>query len=332
MILSMIVRNIDVYTLPFTGRRRRRRRRPRKRHMRESLAVELRLGLLEVVVTTLFTFTSLMVVVSSKHTCTRSCVPRSSPMCPPTVPVEQALATGFAAAVSAGLSLRIMNPVDQPERLKEADASGAAFNPAVAVSLALRGHLSPRRLLVYVVAELLGGILGAAFATGAGGHQCLRDALQTPPALQSSLQEVLLTAVQVGALALVYLWSHRRLRAMPTPIIVGFAYLAAALSGSALLRGHVLNPARAFGVTSIAVEDWQQTWHLWLGALCGALAAAGVDALLFAEALWMRLTELDPLISEVALPELEARQLPGGTSSAGEWEARPAVRATAAAQ
>ena len=283
--------------------------------IRERYAVLLRLCAIELVITTLWVFASCATSIAAKFDCTPQCAnhhmmsmpptPPSSPLlggssmpmmgCPPTVPIEQALATGFAAAAAAGLAFNAHDRSGSllDDKLRHATHSGAHFNPAISFSLALRGRLPLLRLPFYILAQLLGAMLGAALSVAvAGSVECLKK-VQEMPATISRGGEVLLQTVFVCFLSLVYHWAQCRHGAMATPIFIGFCYIMAMLPGFSLLRGHVLNPARPFGLAVVGAEDWRWTWCLWVGSICGAIVGAGLDALLFAEQLWDRFVDAE---------------------------------------
>ena len=298
----------------------------------EAWAVIARLSGMEFVVTALWVFASITISLAAKFGCTPACsasAPSMPPMpmldgnsmammgCAPTVTIEQALTTGFAAAAAAGMSFNA-HSTRQPDKLYDATHSGAHFNPAVSLSLALRGRLPRVRLPIYVLAQLFGGILGAALSVAvAGNHACLKGVLEMKMMLTSG-GEILLQTMLVAFLTLVYHWAQCRHAAMATPIFIGFTYIMAYLPGFSLLRGHVVNPTRAFGLAAIGAEDWGWTWRIWIGSLCGSVLGAALDALLFDDRIWDRWTEDEPLVSPQATSVSDGQV--GGNPDGGSGE------------
>merc|ERR1712232_403691 len=99
---------------------------------------------------------------------------------------------------------------------------------------------------------------------------------------------VLLTAILTALLVLTHLWAHERAMFMGTPILVGFAYIAATLVGLQILGNDVPNMLRSFGLAAVGAEGWDAVSAASFGALCGSLAAVLVDALVFEELIWQR--------------------------------------------
>merc|ERR1712025_411537 len=89
-------------------------------------------------------------------------------------------------------------------------------------------------------------------------------------------------------LVLAHLWAHEKAMFMGTPILVGFAYIAATLVGLQMLGDEVPNMLRSFGLASVGAVGWEAAGTSSIGALVGALAAALLDTLVFEEKLWQR--------------------------------------------
>jgi aquaporin Z len=150
-----------------------------------------------------------------------------------------------------------------------AHISGAHYNPAVSTAVMLRGKLLSGEWLPYVVAQLVGAVLGAAFARiviGAG------HAGPTPGVGRQLLAEFLFTF----ALAYVVL---NVATARGTDgnsfygLAIGFTVVAGAYAVGSV-SGGAFNPAVAFGAMVFGILKWSHIWiYLLANFLGGALAA-----------------------------------------------------------
>jgi aquaporin Z len=149
--------------------------------------------------------------------------------------------------------------------------SGAHINPVVSLSFWLLGKLRGRYTLGYVLAQLLGAIIGALplLAWGAMGRSVEFGA--TVPGAQlgagwALLGEVITTFALVAGLF--FFIRHRKIRAF-TPALFPLLY-AVMVFLEAPISGTSTNPARSLGPAVIAGE-WHDWWVYWLGPLVGAL-------------------------------------------------------------
>jgi len=186
----------------------------------------------------------------------------------PLIPDEglRRLITGFLFG-STGATIAL-SPVGK--------VSGAHINPAVSLGFWLMGKLDRRLALGYVVAQLLGAVLGALplLAWGDMGHSVAFGA--TTPGTGYSvtaalLGEVVTTFIMV-ALLCVFL-GFRRLRRF-TPALFPFLY-AVMVFLEAPISGTSTNPARSLG-PAVVSSTWQAWWIYWAGPLLGMLAAIAV--------------------------------------------------------
>jgi aquaporin Z len=173
--------------------------------------------------------------------------------------------------------------------------SGAHFNPAVTFGVWLAGKLEWHRAAAYVVAQLIGAILGA-WAVRVVIPATLSPSLGIPalgadvsPAagiiVETILTVILLIAVfgtavdprapKIGGLA------------------IGFAVAADILMGGPL-TGAAMNPARWFGPA--AVKGIWDNWYVWIiGPLLGAAIVALAYRYLFAEEASLTRTPAEPM-------------------------------------
>lgn len=160
--------------------------------------------------------------------------------------------------------------------------SGGHVNPAVTVSLAVTRRVSPLRAAMFVLAQLGGGIAGAALLYGAtssgfsgdlgatGVHKVI-----TP--WQGLGIEFLLTFVVV----FVFFASvnpYRRSFGNPA-VAVGLAYLACTLVGLPL-TGASMNPARSLGPAFVK-NKWDAHWVYWVAPLLGGVTAGLIYEYIF---------------------------------------------------
>lgn len=160
--------------------------------------------------------------------------------------------------------------------------SGGHVNPAVTVAWTLAGRMTWSRALLYVLAQLLGGVLAAvAAATAFPAAVWQRARLGLLPA-QSELtlwQLILIEAALTLAVALVYFGARIGDGQRPAAALAAGAAAAAGVFVAAPLTGAALSPARSFGI-ALAGNLWENQWLHWVGPLAGAAAAAVIGSLL----------------------------------------------------
>ena len=150
--------------------------------------------------------------------------------------------------------------------------SGAHINPAVTLGFWLMQKLDTRTALGYVIAQLIGAVLGAVplLAWGALGRSV--DFGATLPGPSYTISAVLLGEVATTfalVVGLCVFLGFRPLRHF-TPFLMPPLYglmvpLEAALSGTST------NPARSFGPAVISGQ-WDGWWIYWVGPCLGTLA------------------------------------------------------------
>jgi aquaporin Z len=159
--------------------------------------------------------------------------------------------------------------------------SGAHFNPAVSLGLAVAGRFAWKDLLPYVVVQVLGAVVAALLlryvASGAPGFD-IADGLasngygaHSPGAfsLQSGLAiEIVLTAV---FLLVILGATSARAPAGFAPLAIGLALTLIHLISIPVTNTSV-NPARSTG-PAVLVGDWAlaQLWLFWAAPLAGAV-------------------------------------------------------------
>jgi aquaporin Z len=171
--------------------------------------------------------------------------------------------------------------------------SGGHFNPAVSVGLTVAGRFPARDLPGYVIAQVIGGILGsaalAALASGTAGFDMVASGfaangygVHSPggySAATAFLAEALLTA---GFLTVILGATDERSPAAFAPLSIGLALTLIHLI-SIPIDNTSVNPARSTG-PALFVGGWalSQLWLFWIAPLSGAVVAGLLGRWLFA--------------------------------------------------
>jgi aquaporin Z len=151
--------------------------------------------------------------------------------------------------------------------------SGAHINPIVSFGFRLMGKLSLKRMMVYVVAQLAGAILGCVplFLWGSMGRSVEFGATwpgQGYSTTEAFLGEVVTTFAMVSLLTIFL--AYRRIRpftpALFPPLYSFMVWAEAPISGTST------NPARSLG-PSVISGQWQGWWIYWIGPMLGMLLA-----------------------------------------------------------
>ena len=178
-------------------------------------------------------------------------------------PLGVALAHGVGMAVIVSMTMSI---------------SGGHINPAVTVGLWIANKIDGLLAGKYIMAQLLGAVVGAALVRGVLPKIPVSVALGGTPRLANDVTfaqgvwiEALLTFFLVSAVFGTAVSSQ-------APKIAGFGiglaiFVDALVGGN--LTGAAMNPARAFGPALVA---WQWNGHAvyWIGPLLGAAVAGAL--------------------------------------------------------
>ena len=181
--------------------------------------------------------------------------------------VAGALGAALANGIGLALVITIMMPI-----------SGGHINPAVSFALWLGKQIDSLTLGKYVLAQLLGAIVGALLIKALFPASAARmTSLGTPQVAGSmtfptaTLLEALFTFFLVSAV-------YGTIVSSQAQRVAGFAVglvVVVCVLGGGVLTGAALNPARAFGPALVA-WDWHAQAVYWIGPLLGAAAAAGL--------------------------------------------------------
>lgn len=150
--------------------------------------------------------------------------------------------------------------------------TGGLFNPAITVALWLVGVLTTRRAVILFIAQILGGIAGAALILGLTPTNSVQQVTTTlQPGIniaQGFLIEMLLTSILVFSVLMLAVEKHRA--TYLAPVGIGLTILACHLFG-AVWTGCGINPARSFGPAVVAGRFSSDHWIYWIGPLCGSV-------------------------------------------------------------
>ncbi|MEJ2634567.1 MAG: aquaporin [Calditrichia bacterium] len=157
--------------------------------------------------------------------------------------------------------------------------SGAHINPVVSLAFWMRGKMSAGHAIGYILAQLLGGIVGAVPLLFWGKIGASVQYGATFPgsgygAWLAVLGEVATTFCLI--VGLFFFISNKRIRAF-TPMLFPFLY-AVMVFLEAPVSGTSTNPARSLGPAVVA-WDWQAWWVYWVGPVLGTLVAIAAHKL-----------------------------------------------------
>ncbi len=158
--------------------------------------------------------------------------------------------------------------------------SGGHFNPAVTFAAAILRRIDPMDAVVYILAQLSGGVLGALLVKGLlldegrAGHY---GAASISPLLGGNFQGMIVEGIGTFFLVLAVcgVAFNPRARREWAPLAIGLT-LGMAVMILGPLTGASVNPARWFGPALIG-NSFAGTWPYIVGPLLGA----GLAALLY---------------------------------------------------
>jgi len=196
------------------------------------------------------------------------------------------ITTGWALAVFVGVV--IASPF-----------SGAHLNPAVTLGLAISGKFAWSKVLIYIIAQIIGSILGALLVwivyrdhfNSTADPDTQLAVFSTSPAIKNSLFNLLSEIIGTFVLIFVlFYFTNAELGDQKTPIGLGslgalpVAFLVWAI-GLSLggTTGYAINPARDFGpriahaflpIKDKGNSNWKYAWIPIVGPFIGAIIAA----------------------------------------------------------
>ncbi len=173
--------------------------------------------------------------------------------------------------------------------------SGGHFNPAVSIGLYAAGRFEKERLLPYIVAQLIGGILAAAvlyliysgnpmFATTGVGNFAANGYADHSPGQYTMISCLIAETVFTYFFLMIIIGvTDKRAPKGFAPIAIGLALTLAHLIGIQITNLSV-NPARSLG-PAVIVGGWalQQLWLFFVAPIGGAILAGLTYRKLFEE-------------------------------------------------
>ncbi|MGB7685539.1 MAG: aquaporin [Solirubrobacterales bacterium] len=157
--------------------------------------------------------------------------------------------------------------------------SGGHFNPAVTLAAMAIKRINPLDGLIYMLAQLSGGVLGALLAKGLlldEGRATDYGAAQVSGLLAGNFAGSIVEAVGTFCLVLVILaavYSKKSFKEW-APLAIGTTLGFIVMVGGPLTGGSY-NPARWFGPALVG-NEWGGVWPYLVGPLVGSLLAAAV--------------------------------------------------------
>lgn len=151
--------------------------------------------------------------------------------------------------------------------------SGGQLNPAVTLTLALIGAISPVRALLLVPTQLVAAIAAAAAADGlTPGPILFADRLGGDASRTRGLFiEMFTTFMLCMTVAFMAVEKHRATHM--APMVIGFALFIGHLF-AVYYTGAGINPARAFGPDVVLASFPSYHWIYWVGPILGSFLAA----------------------------------------------------------
>lgn len=157
--------------------------------------------------------------------------------------------------------------------------SGGHFNPAVTLAAAVIKRISPIDALIFMLAQLSGGVLGALLCKGLlldEGRATHYGAATVSPILGSNFRGSIIEAIGTFCLVLVILaavYSKKSVKDW-APLAIGTTLGFIVMVGGPLTGG-AFNPARWFGPALVG-NTWGGVWPYLVGPIVGSLLAAAV--------------------------------------------------------
>jgi len=154
--------------------------------------------------------------------------------------------------------------------------SGAHYNPAVSLAVAMRGALPSRELLPYMVSQILGATVAALVVNVISGQTFA----PAPGPNVRPMSALMVEALFTFALALVVLnvaTSKKTTGNSYYGLAIGFTVMVGAFAGGGI-SGGAFNPAVGIGPTIVSATrgsgGWSALWLYLVGPVVGAALAA----------------------------------------------------------
>ncbi|KXJ20807.1 aquaporin-5 [Exaiptasia diaphana] len=167
------------------------------------------------------------------------------------------------------------------------DVSSGLFNPALTVAFFVGGKKTLAQTLFYIIAQVIGGICGAAVIYGIAPEQAIVDSnlavnLRNPDV---SVGKALGMEIWITFILVLVVFAagdpDRHLSGYGPPLAIGFVVFVN-LNLSINLSGGGMNPTRSFG-PAVVMNSWEDHWIYWVGPMIGAIAAAPIYNYVFSQ-------------------------------------------------
>lgn len=193
--------------------------------------------------------------------------------------------------------------------------SGAHLNPAVTVAATFLRRIDPVDAIVYVLAQLSGGVLGALLVKGLledEGRAVDYGAAQVSPLLGGELQGAIIEGIGTFLLVLAVVAVALNSRAWRdwAPLSIGLT-LAFVVMVFGPLTGAAVNPARWFGPALVG-NEFGGVWPYLVGPLVGAILAAAFYRFVILAGEVEEVEVKDKTGRTVAAGKVEVEKTPGG--------------------
>jgi aquaporin Z len=155
--------------------------------------------------------------------------------------------------------------------------SGGVYNPSLTVGLMAARRLSLPLGIAYIVAQLLGAVVGAVLLKGSFSGDAIDAVKLGTPLLAAGVspaQGVLVEAILTFFLMFAVFGNAVDPRSSKAVVGIGIGLVLTMdiLAGGAL-TGAAMNPARSFG-PALVQGAWDGWWVYWVGPILGAVIAA----------------------------------------------------------
>ncbi|HEY6279966.1 MAG TPA: aquaporin [Streptosporangiaceae bacterium] len=151
--------------------------------------------------------------------------------------------------------------------------SGAHYNPAVSLSVFLRGGLTRKDLFPYWAAQLVAALIAAPLARFVVNPSAVVALSLSGRAVAAALLAEFLFTFALAYVVLNVATSKDHPQNSFYGLAIGFTVFAGATAVGGI-SGGAFNPAVAFGATLMGLLSWSNIWIYLLAELAGGAAAA----------------------------------------------------------
>ena len=158
--------------------------------------------------------------------------------------------------------------------------SGGHINPAVTIAVVVTGRISLIKGAMYVVAQLIGALVGAALLLSViplADQGTLGAHVLNVDAASGLIVEMVLTFMLVFVIFATAI--DTKGPGHLAPFAIGLTVMVNHFVGVPL-TGASMNPARSFG-PALAAGEWANHWVYWIGPIMGAVLAAVIYEVIY---------------------------------------------------